>query len=324
MKKGSLFTQKGSQKGSFSRKVKPKISKVEKEILMLISDGYLTPKRIAVRRQTSVRAVQKIIKKLKEKGFINLAQKKVRFSRPTLSNFDRKHYIRLHGQEYRIKILWKGNKYTRLLKKGNQIQIDENKIRLFDKSIIIHIAHSFYAATAYKATAKSIQYLDTLLARLEHQLGVILTKDKYHNIKLVAHHYSEIKNELAKKCNVDKEKIKIYAKEDGKVWFEIDNSLNLHEAETKHPKTAEQDMQEAVQPFFNGLRENPGYTPGFVLESLGKTDEAMDKIIKIQGIFDKNMMSHIAAVKELGSGVHRFSSKVEEFIELVKKEKSKL
>lgn len=256
MKKLRFSAKKASFKTSLKRRLVEKLTKTEKKILLLTTEGFLTPKRIAIRRQTSVRAVQLILKKLQEKGAITLAKKSLRFSRPTLDNYDKKHHIRLHGQEYVLKIVWKGKKYLKLLESCNQIQLDENTIRLFEDSIIIHITHSFYSATAYKATAKSIKYLDTLLAKLEHQLGVILTKNKYQNIKIVAHHYSEIKNELAKKCNVDKEKIRIYAEEDGKVWFEIDNSLNLNEAETKHPNTAEADMQEAVQPFFNDLRKN--------------------------------------------------------------------
>jgi len=38
--------------------------------------------------------------------------------------------------------------------------------------------------------------------------------------------------------------------------FVVDNSFNMHEAETLHPKTAKQDM-EGVKAFMNDIRETP-------------------------------------------------------------------
>jgi DNA-binding CsgD family transcriptional regulator len=70
------------------------LTKTEQEILHLITDEFLTLKQIAYRRQTSLQAVYKIIKKLKEKGVLNKGLKKVENSRPTFNQND----IRLHGQ----------------------------------------------------------------------------------------------------------------------------------------------------------------------------------------------------------------------------------
>ncbi len=50
-------------------KQKPKLSEEQEEVLYLFTKEFLTPKKIAIRRNTSLTAVYKTIKKLKEKEY---------------------------------------------------------------------------------------------------------------------------------------------------------------------------------------------------------------------------------------------------------------
>jgi DNA-binding CsgD family transcriptional regulator len=236
---------------------KQKLTEAEQAVLILLTDEFLTTKKIAIRRKCSKQAVSKIIRNLKKKGAINKALKKVVFSQGTRQPRQPNREIRLHGQEFNIRILYKDLRYRDLLKKANFINIDGNSIRLYQGSIEVYINKSFEASTPQKATAASFTYFNRLLARLEHDLKVILIKPRSHNIKLVKAHYAETNNELAGGLIDTGEKIKVYATDDGQLWFTIDNSFNLREAETQHSKTAKQDMEEVVQPFFNDLRDNP-------------------------------------------------------------------
>jgi len=236
------------------RASKSELTPVEKDVLRLITNEFLTPQKIAIRRKTTDKAVYKTLAKLKEKGAYNLAKNEVEKIVPTFQPFN--HYIRLHVQEFNIKLLHRDNRYRNLLKKSNLLVIDGNTVRLYRDSIEIYGTNAyFYAKDTERATAKSMAYWTRFFTRLENDLKVILIKPRSQNIRLVNHHYAEMNNELARDLNLKAEKIRIYTKEDGKLWYMIDKSFT-DEGETLHPSTAAQDMGDIIKPFFNDLRDN--------------------------------------------------------------------
>lgn len=226
-----------------------KLTSVQNETAILISNDFLTPKQIALRRGISVRAVYKTINILQKKGY-NLKGKK-RFTKK-LCGIE-PFAIRLHGIEVNIKILWKDHNYQNFI---NKLQIiDGNKVKCFRNSLEVYITGSFEGRDENEATGKSIHYLTRLLRIIEHDLKILIIKNRSQNIKIVKNHYSEVNNELAKDCEVRGDRIKIYAQEDGKLWFTIDNSFNFHEMETQHPETAKEDMI-LMRKHFNDIRFN--------------------------------------------------------------------
>jgi len=94
--------------------------------------------------------------------------------------------------------------------------------------------------------------------------------------------------------NEEKVRIRLYSTEDNKLWFEIDNSFNLNEAETVHKETAQQDMQNIVQPFFNDLRDNFSGDVPTVSKILGlitnlteqslETAKDLNAVVKLMGL----------------------------------------
>lgn len=258
-------------------------TKKELEILNCLSQDYMTIKQIAIERNCTDKAVYKIIKNLKKKGLINIAQKSTigrhstlsgkterlkkvekqggHFSTPnhqptigtsTTTSADAPHLIRLHGQQFIIKILWHDQRYTD--KPGTIINIDGNKIKCNKDSIEIYSNQSFFGADPQEATAKSIEYWEQFITRIEHDLKILLIKARSQNIRQVKAEYAETGNELAQECEHKGYKIRIYTTDDNKLWFTIDNSFNLHEAETQHPQTSKQDMDK-LSSFFNDIRE---------------------------------------------------------------------
>jgi len=255
--------KKVNKRGSKSEYSLQNLTKVEQEVLHLLKNEYLTPKQIAIRRKTSDKAVYKIIAKIKGKGVLGNRLKGVEKNRYTFQP-QPNHKIRLHGQVFKINLLYKDNRYKKKLEDSNLVNIDNNQIRLHRNSIIVYSENDFYGDTAQKATINSMAYWTRFFNRLEKDLGIIIVKHRKHNISLVKQHYAEINNELAEECERKAEKIRIYTKEDGKLWFTIDNSFNLSEAETQHRYTAEEDMEEIVQPHFNDLRNNRPPVPSEV------------------------------------------------------------
>lgn len=231
-----------------------KLTETEEEVLSLINDGYLSQKKIAIRRGTSQQAVSKILLSLRNKGLISHGCNVVVKKRVTLQ--PKGHGYRVHGQGLRINIIdGAEGKYRDLILKANRLKIDGNNIELYPTSVVIHSGHSFFSDTVDGAMKKSVDYFDRILARLENDLKVVLVKSRSHNIKQFRVHVAEVNNELAKECNIKADKIKVFGNADGKLWFLIDNSFNLNEAETVHGAKAVPDMQDVVAPFFNDLRD---------------------------------------------------------------------
>jgi len=137
---------------------------------------------------------------------------------------------------------------------GQKIEFNGHKIHLTNKSIIIFAKESFIHETAREAQSKAIDYFIQIVKQLERLLKANFGPFGKYKFKVSRSHYSLIKNALARQYNDKKERLHVY--NDSGLWFIIDNSFNLHEAETVHPKTSLSD-NEKVQDFFNSLKQDP-------------------------------------------------------------------
>jgi len=269
-----------------------KLTKVENEIIYLLSKENLTIRQAALRRGTSVQAVYKVLKKLKNNGIVDSKFDVVENIQSTF----KPNQIRLHSQEFNIKIIFKDKRYKLIREKANTIDIDGSTIRLYNNSIEIYSNKSFFADTTQKATASSMLYFTRFFKRLEHDLKIIILKSRTQNIKLVNQHYAETNNEIAEECEAKAEKIRVYTNDDGKLWFTIDNSFNMHEAETQHPGTAKQDMN-VLQKHFNDIRDNDPPT----------NTEMMEFILKQQKEFAINIKEHNKLMKNINRAVNKMN-----------------
>lgn len=278
-----------------------KLTKSEKEVLHLLTDEFMTPKQISLRRKCSRQAVHKLLKKLQEKGAYNNGLQKVDKSNPLVNQ---NSLVRLHGQEFNIRILWQDEKYQKLLNNSNIIYIDGNTIRLYKNSIEIYSGQAFYGDDEQRATSKSLDYWLRFFTRLEHDLKVIIVKQRSANIKLVNQHYARTNSEISESAIERGERIRIYAQEDGKLAFITDDSFGFKEDETTHPKTAKQDRK-AIDKQVNDWRINNPPTQSELAISI-------QNVTKNQLIFAENMKSHISAIQELAKGVKKLTEKVDE------------
>jgi hypothetical protein len=233
-----------------------KLTRIQAETLRFLTEEFLTINKVAIRRGVSNKAVYQTIKQLKQKGLLSKSYKSIENIQSTIQGNAR---FRLHGLEFNIQILHLSELYKKIRKKANHILIDGNTVRLYNNSLEVYCSKSFFGDSVQKVTKDSAVYINRLFLRLENEFKIIIVKDRTQNIRIVNAHYSEINNSLAKECNIKKERIKVYSN-DGKLWFLIDNSFNLNEAETVNPKTSKVDMEEVVAPFFNDLRENEAVT----------------------------------------------------------------
>lgn len=294
-----------------------------KEVLHLLTVEFLTPVEIIQRRKTSPEAVYKIIRNLKKKGLINGAFEKVNLEQSTqpLSQ-PLEHQIRLHGQEWNIKLISKSEKYIETKQRANRIVIDGNTIRLYNDSLEIYSGQSFFEKDENRATAVSLAYWERFFARLEHEFDVILVKARAQNISLVNQHYGEINSEMATDALEKKEKISITTDEDGKIWFEIDNSWNMKEMETKHPETAKPDMTK-VRKQVNDWRENDPPTNSELSRAIIETSDQLKTTHSQIAYFAQHMESHVTGVKKLGDGADKIWNAIDKLTKVVKELKDR-
>lgn len=187
---------------------------------------------------------------------------------------------------------------------GQRIIVKNKKVWLLDRSIIIYDKASYFAEDALMAKGTAIATHLHIIKHIERLLHVSFEIGSDHKFKVSRQHYALIQNALARQYNEEGGKLEI---RNGRgLWFLIDNSYNLNEAETVHPSSAMSDNAK-VQDWFNGLKEKP-ITPGFVLE-------VMAGIQANQMAFAENMASHIDAVKNLGSGVKDMTAAIKQLKE---------
>lgn len=256
MSKVDKRVDKENKKGCLSVVGKYSLTRVEEEVLQLLTGEFLTQKQISVRRKCSRQAVSKVVKRLKNKGALNLALRRVDKGLPTCQPCQPGRSIRLHGQEFCVRLLFKGDKYFKARERGNVLQVDGNTVRLHRDSLEVYSGKSFFGESVRLVTVESFEYWGRFLARLEHDLGVVLVKSRAQNVRLVNQHYAEVGNELAGECLKRGVGVRVFTRDDGKLWFVVDDSFNFEEAECVHPETAQEDMGSVVRPFFEDLRSN--------------------------------------------------------------------
>jgi len=175
---------------------------------------------------------------------------------------------------------------------GQRIVVCGRKVWLTNSSIIIYDRASYFAEDALLAKSTALASHIRIVRKVERLLHVSFEIGGDYKFRVSRQHYALIQNALAKQFNEDG--VKLEVRNGSGLWFLIDNSFNLNEAEAVHSSSAMSDSLK-VQDWFNGLKESP-ITPGFLLEM-------MHGIQSNQAVFAENMVSHVDAVRALGCGV---------------------
>lgn len=284
--------QKGTKKSSSSGGFPKKLTRIQEEILYCLTEEYMTPLSIARRRNCGVRAVNKHIKIIKDLGLLNRYFEKVpkNVCTPGIPPLN----IRLHGEEYNLKILFQDYKYRQLKERTNKLIIDDNTITLHKNSIKIYSHNDFFGETADGAEARSCKYWLSFFIKLENKLNIDLVKRNSENIKRVKAHYADINNSLAKLAIKKNQIVKING-QDGKVWLLIDNSNDNPELETTHPQDSMHDMQETVGPFFNDLRNNNPPRNSELANFIEKTQTQIQELTQSQ-IYTQKQLQQLLTI----------------------------
>ena len=137
---------------------------------------------------------------------------------------------------------------------GQGIDFKGRKVHLTNSSIIIYEKESYIADLSKNAKSKAIYHFFRVVRALESYLKADFSIQGQYKFRVTRQHYSLIKNALARQYDKEEKKLEVYAANG--LWFIIDNSFNLNEAETVNPRESDID-NEKVQNFFNSLKNRP-------------------------------------------------------------------
>ena len=298
------------------KEVKNQVAKEVKRISLLnpilskLKEGKY-PAQIAKELSISKQVLSYYTRKLQESGKIE----KIGYG-VWKTNFDSKlvaKSIRGHAFLWKVKIPkkidWenvlksKSIPYKILQNKTKSILFKDKKVWLGLNNVIIYDLESYFGLNSVDTRKYAIDKLLNVLRALESKLGIDLKRDNKYSFKVARQHYSLINNCLAIQCN--KENRKIQVSNDKGLWFLIDNSWNLNEAENVHPETALTDSLN-IQRYFNEHKETKfEVTPKFILK-------VMDGIQQNQLIFDKNMSSHLKVLNKIGNAIDKLNKRLEQ------------
>lgn len=250
-------------------------------------------------------------------GLSKEMNEKINIFKEKVSGIKIKNKIRGHAFIFTLKVpkLFNWKKRELYLKKkkigfiesnkGQKIIIDEYKIFLYDKRIVIFFPRgtSILENSAINSKKKALEDAMEVTYKLERLLNLSFRINKCYKIKVVKQHYAELKNELAEDFN--KQNKKLHIRDEEGYWLLIDDShnMNLNELETIDSKKADKDMDDIIKPFFNSLRQKPFTAYDF--ENLFKmtkiSAEQIGTFAEQQGAYAEEIKKHREAIAQMTS-----------------------
>lgn len=202
----------------------------------------------------------------------------------------------------------KGIKYEEKgISKVPRIILNDKKIWLGQSNITIFESESFFAKTSIESRKYAVHSLLETLRQLESKLGIQIRDFRFTPTR---EHFSLIKNELARQCNKQGEKINVF-NEKGH-WLSIDDSFNLDEMETlgsMENKPMETNLQ--VQKWWNEQKDTKfQVTPTFLLEAIGNVTKNQQQFAEKMIFLDKNLVTHFKVLNDITDAINDLKNEV--------------
>lgn len=200
--------------------------------------------------------------------------------------------------------------HYKLLRNGvYRLMFRGHKIWLCHKKVIIHFPDwkDYYGFDATEGQESAIHDALSLVKGLECFLNVKLNIQGKVWLSVTKQHYAKVKDELARYCKENKEKIEV-RDDKGELWLLVDFSGGGADFETVHSKTSKDDMNQAIIPTYNFLRDY--YIENGVAFDLRALVEISRNNALTNKKFAENIESHIEAIKVLSSAVNDLRKEV--------------
>lgn len=300
-------------------------SKVYLTVRKLMRLGF-RPSQIAKELNVSKQAISKHIKRLKDSGEIrkvgygtweiienvgggnskpfiypNAFTSEIRghafkwiLTIPILNNWDKR--IEFLGNSG---VIFKGSLQQQFFKfNGKTVQLCNHRIIIYEPKDVSYFGNS--AEESYKFAFAELM---GFLVSLEGFLKVSLRIRGEYVVGVSFPHFARVKDALAVQCNKEGRKLVVRIDEHNR--FLIDNSFNLNEAEVQGRDSVK--LMDDV--YVRSIKElfDSGKTP---MDLFGEVERQLLVNVKMQGVYNENIKTHIKAIQELALGVRELRSEI--------------
>lgn len=231
----------------------------------------LTQRQIAEKCGLSLNAVKCFFSRLRRKGLLNPANVGVsrdgggwgsRNSKGVAKGVASSEVWRVEAQQLKVRIISGSDSYARMLRSGNLVQDFEGcQLRLYPEMIEIYSRVHFFGSDVNAAYARSLEFWDGFGRRLENQFKIILIKPRANNWLFVKGCEVALQgSEIARQAEVDGSRIRLFARDDGKLWFSCDWSNGKakgYEHETHHPVRGKLDAERIERQLWDWSLNDP-------------------------------------------------------------------
>jgi len=171
------------------------------------------------------------------------------------------------------------------IKSTPRIIVNNKKIWLGKRSVVIYEPQSFFADNSIISKSKAVWELEKTVRKLESMFNLML---RPYEFKVSREHYALIKNELARQYNDKNEKL--FIRDDKGLWMWIDFSHRENELENNEVMVNKQ-----VQDFWNdNKKHNFKVTATFVLNQFSN-------LIEDRKFWAEHQKSHVKSIQQLGN-----------------------
>lgn len=194
--------------------------------------------------------------------------------------------FRWHNHHFVIEPYSVSKKFQRILsERGNfAIRLNGWVFKLHTKLIEMQLqsGRDFRSPSLDKVLRLGEEDFMRVLSKASSQWGFNVWKNGKCNIRLVNQHMAVTPSDVA--GALEGQRIMVRGR-DGRVWFEIDESLNMDEHEFTHPKDASIDARK-IEPYLNDWRDNKPFKNSelqtLFFQGYKNTEERTEKLLEGQ------------------------------------------
>ena len=169
--------------------------------------------------------------------------------------------------------------------------IQNKKVWFGKESLTIYEPNSFYGENAIESRKYAVISLKETLQHLSKLIHINILPCEFTPAR---EHYALIKNDLAKQCNRNGEKI--YIRDSNGEWMWIDDSDGLGELETGNHNALVNNI--GVQKWYNDMKDTKfQVTPTFILNSITQLTSALAESNKQLLAYEQQNKEHLNLIK---------------------------
>lgn len=189
------------------------------------------------------------------------------------------------------------------IQQGERVVINDCKVWLTNKSVIVWLPHSFFVRDAQTGYSYAVYEFERIISRVESMLAVSLRIGGKYLFRVCKQEYALVNNALAKQYNKDRKKLYVWDQRDG-FWAWVDDSGGSMDGQTGEFETGSipgkrgVEAANSVQRMFNSVKQTK-MDMHDILRLFQEQGGVVQGMLSSQQEYAENIKTHITAIQTL-------------------------